>query len=119
MPTHKEENDRIALLQGTLDLLDPEDPALWRLPRPGHCPQHSKTIRGSILRRSRIALPRPAAPGGGSLISAKWGVSENKRKARFYTLTARGRSQLTAKADQWNRLTRAMNLILSPSNKEA
>ena len=39
--------------------------------------------------------------------------------AWFYTLTARGRSELTAKTDQWSRLTRAMNLILSPSNKEA
>ena len=56
-------------------------------------------------------------------ITAKWGVSENNRKARFYSLTAKGREQLTAKISEWQRLTRAMDSILSssrgPSNEEA
>ena len=46
-------------------------------------------------------------------ISAKWGVSENNRKARFYSLTAKGRDQLVEKISEWQRLTRAMELILS------
>ena len=45
-------------------------------------------------------------------ISAKWGVSENNRKARFYSLTAKGREQLVEKTSEWQRLTRAMGLIL-------
>jgi DNA-binding PadR family transcriptional regulator len=45
-------------------------------------------------------------------ISAKWGVSENNRRARFYSLTAKGREQLVDKASEWQRLTRAMSLIL-------
>lgn len=119
MPTHKEENDRIALLQGTLDLL------ILKTLLFGAC--HGQGIARSIQRQSEeaffvdhgslyLALQRLEE---GGLITAKWGVSDNNRKARFYTLTARGRSELTAKADQWNRLTRAMNLILAPSNKEA
>jgi PadR family transcriptional regulator, regulatory protein PadR len=46
-------------------------------------------------------------------ISAKWAVSENNRKARFYSLTSKGRAQLVEKTSEWQRLTRAMGLILS------
>jgi DNA-binding PadR family transcriptional regulator len=53
------------------------------------------------------------------MINAKWGVSENNRKARFYTLTAKGRAQLNAKTSQWNRLKTAMESILSPAGEEA
>jgi DNA-binding PadR family transcriptional regulator len=45
-------------------------------------------------------------------IRAKWGVSENNRKARFYSITAKGREQLVEKTGEWRRLTRAMGLIL-------
>jgi transcriptional regulator len=49
-------------------------------------------------------------------IRAKWGVSENNRKARFYYLTPKGREQLTEKTTEWKRLTRAMGLILDASS---
>jgi PadR family transcriptional regulator PadR len=49
-------------------------------------------------------------------ISAKWGVSENNRKARFYSLTTKGREQLVEKMGEWRRLTRAMGLILEPGS---
>jgi DNA-binding PadR family transcriptional regulator len=39
-------------------------------------------------------------------------VSENNRKARFYSLTPKGREQLAEKTSEWQRLTRAMGLIL-------
>ena len=52
------------------------------------------------------------------LIQAKWGVSENNRKARFYSLTAKGREELLDKTSQWKRLTRAMGLILEPQGEE-
>ena len=45
-------------------------------------------------------------------VSAKWGVSENNRKARFYSLTAKGHQQLIEKTSEWQRLTRAIGLIL-------
>ena len=119
MPTRKEENDRIALLQGTLDLL------ILKTLLFGAC--HGQGIARSIQRQSEevifvdhgslyLALQRLEDSG---MISAKWGVSENNRKARFYSLTAKGRAELNAKADEWRRLTRAMNLILSPTGEEA
>ena len=37
-------------------------------------------------------------------ITASWGVSENNRRARFYTITRRGKRQLAAEADKWDRL---------------
>lgn len=118
MPTRKEESDRIALLQGTLDLL------ILKVLQLG--PVHGQGIARSILRQSDetffvdhgslyLALQRLEDSG---LISAEWGVSENNRKARFYTLTLKGREQLTAKATQWNRLARAMALVLSPNAEE-
>jgi DNA-binding PadR family transcriptional regulator len=50
-------------------------------------------------------------------ISAKWGLSENNRKARFYSLTPKGREQLVEKASEWQRLTRAMGLILDANQR--
>jgi PadR family transcriptional regulator PadR len=118
MPTHRDENDRIALLQGTLDLL------ILRVLLFGAC--HGQGVARAIQQQSQevffvdhgslyLALQRLE---DAELISAKWGVSENNRKARFYTLTAKGRAQLTAKTSQWKRLAKAMELVLSPAPEE-
>jgi PadR family transcriptional regulator PadR len=119
MPTQKEEAERIALLQGTLDLL------ILKTLLFGAC--HGQGIAKAIQRQSEevffvdhgslyLALQRLEDSG---LIGAKWGVSENNRKARFYTLTAKGRAQLAAKTNQWRKLTRAMGLILDAQGEEA
>ena len=119
MPTSAKEKERIALLQGTLDLL------ILKTLLFGPC--HGQGIARTILRQSEevffvdhgslyLALQRLEEK---KMIAANWGVSENNRKARFYTLTPQGRSELNAKTDQWRRLSHAMNLILSPRDKEA
>ena len=46
-------------------------------------------------------------------IRAKWGVSDNNRKARYYELTAAGRKQLAAEREHWSRITRGINLVLT------
>jgi transcriptional regulator len=118
MPT-RNDSDRIALLQGTLDLL------ILRTLLFG--PIHGQGIARAIQRQSEevlvvdhgslyLALQRLE---DSRLIGARWGASENNRKARFYTLTAKGRAHLTAKQNQWNRLTRAMALILGAQREEA
>ena len=112
MTTQKNATDRIALLQGTLDLLILKTLLL------GPC--HGQGVARSIQRQSEevflvdhgslyLALQRLEDK---KWISAKWGVSENNRKARFYSLTAKGREQLVEKTSEWQRLTRAMELIL-------
>jgi len=119
MPTRREETERIALLQGTLDLL------ILKTLLFGAC--HGQGIARAIGRQSEetffvdhgslyLALQRLE---DGKLIRAEWGVSENNRKARFYTLTAKGRSELTAKTTHWNKLTRAMGLILDANALKA
>ena len=45
-------------------------------------------------------------------ISAKWGLSENNRRARFYALTRPGRKQLEAEVAKWERLSSGVNLVL-------
>lgn len=45
-------------------------------------------------------------------IKAEWGVSENNRKAKFYTLTPTGRKQLQAEELSWSKLSTAINLVL-------
>lgn len=113
MTTHINSDDRIRLLQGTLDLLILKTLLLGS--------RHGQGIARSIQSQSEevffvdhgslyLALQRLEDK---KWISAKWGVSENNRKARFYTLTLKGRAQLAQKTSEWQRLTRAVGLILS------
>ena len=51
-------------------------------------------------------------------IRSEWGVSENNRKAKFYTLTRAGRKQLAKEVHQWKQATTIMDRFLSPA-KEA
>jgi transcriptional regulator len=118
MPTRKTDNDRIALIQGTLDLL------ILRTLAIGSC--HGQGIARAIQRQSEevffvdhgslyLALQRLEDKGW---ISAKWGLSQNNRKARFYSLTSKGRAQLAEKTSQWRRLVRAIGMILEPEEQE-
>jgi PadR family transcriptional regulator PadR len=45
-------------------------------------------------------------------VSSYWGASENNRKAKFYKLTTAGRKQLAAETSRWQKMTRAIGLIL-------
>ena len=45
-------------------------------------------------------------------IASDWGTSENNRKARFYSLTEEGRKQLTSEADEFNKLVKAIQLVM-------
>ncbi|HEX5108670.1 MAG TPA: PadR family transcriptional regulator [Vicinamibacterales bacterium] len=113
MSTRKD-RERIALLQGTLDLL------ILRTLVFG--PQHGQGIARAIELQSEKTL----LVDHGSLypalqrleeriwIQAEWGVSDNNRKARFYKLTKQGRKQLADQTSQWRRLTTAIGRILGP-----
>jgi PadR family transcriptional regulator, regulatory protein PadR len=46
------------------------------------------------------------------LLSAEWGLSETGRRAKFYRLTGAGREELTVRAANWERLTRAVNRVV-------
>ena len=119
MPTHKDDAGKTPLLQGTLDLL-----ILRTLILGSH---HGQGIARTIQRQSDdlflvdhgslyLALQRLEEQGW---ISAKWGVSQNNRKARFYKLTAKGRRQLEKKTTQWRRIAGAIARMLDPEEAEA
>jgi PadR family transcriptional regulator, regulatory protein PadR len=119
MPTQQPEGDRIALLQGTLDLL------ILRTLLFGK--EHGQGIARAIQAMSGDellvdhgslypALQRLEAQGW---LAAEWGASSNNRKARFYSLTKAGRKQLTNETKQWERLAAAVGRILSAENKSS
>ena len=47
------------------------------------------------------------------LIGSRWSVTENNRRARYYTLTAKGRERLAAEREEWQRLSGAVNRVLA------
>ena len=105
-------NNKADLLQGTLDLLILK--SLQNEPMHGlgislRIQQMSKDMltveQGSLY----PALYRLEDQGW---IRSEWGVSENNRKAKFYTLTASGRKQLITEEQSWARLSTAINLVL-------
>ena len=112
MSTRTPEPDRVALLQGTLDLL------ILRTLIFG--PQHGQGIARAIEQQAEDALlvdhgslyPALQRLEARGWIGAEWGTSDNNRKARFYTLTKAGRKQLTAQTQQWRRLVAAMGRVL-------
>jgi transcriptional regulator len=110
-----DEKERASLLQGTLDLLILRTLLMGR--------RHGQGIARSIQLQSEevflvdhgslyLALARLEEKGQ---VKAEWGVSENNRKARFYTLTAKGRAQLTKKTGEWQRVAQAIARILAPA----
>lgn len=53
------------------------------------------------------------------LITSEWGESENKRKARFYSLTAAGRKQLKVEAESWSRFSAVVGGVLNAVPEES
>ena len=119
MPTREDKEERTALLQGTLDLLILRTLVLGA--------QHGQGIARLIQRQSDevflvdhgslyLALQRLEDKGW---IDAKWGISENNRRARFYKLTSQGRRRLTDKTAEWKKIAAAMARILGAGESEA
>lgn len=49
------------------------------------------------------------------LVESEWGLTDTNRRAKFYALTARGRSQLAREEAAWEQYTRAVQLVLTPA----
>lgn len=106
---------RVELLQGTLDLI------VLNLLRAG--PANGWDLTRSIQTTSNgafsvnygtlyPALHRLEARGW---IVADWSTTENNRRARFYSLTAAGRRQLTVEQRNWDRFAATLSLFMKPS----
>lgn len=105
-------DDKLNLLQGTLDLI------VLKLLRAGPANGWELTQNIQVVSKRNLdvnygslypALRRLEARG---LVTAEWGVSENNRRARYYTLTPAGRKQLEVERTEWQRFSKALGLIL-------
>jgi len=103
---------QLDLLQGTLDMLILKAVSLG--------PLHGY---GILLRIEQISKDRLAIQQGSlypalyrlehqGLISSEWGESENKRRAKYYHLTAAGKKQLRVEAENWNRMSDVIGEML-------
>jgi PadR family transcriptional regulator PadR len=102
----------VDLVQGTLDLLILKALALE--------PLHGWAIAARIRQLSQDVLlvqqgslyPALQRLEHQGWISAKWGLSDQKRRARFYSLTRAGRKQLDKEAQSWERLAAAVTMVV-------
>lgn len=109
------EHQTLDLLRGTLDLL-----VLKTL---GFEPMHGYAVSKWLRKRTQgllgveesalyQALHRLERRG---LVRSEWGLTETNRRAKIYTLTARGSRQLAAEVENWRLYARAVQLVLSPA----
>lgn len=101
------------LLQGTLDLLILH--ALRRGALHGYAiAQTIHLLSDQVLTVEEGSLyPALARLELDGCISSEWGLSENKRKAKYYNITARGKKALAAQEDSWCRLSAAVQQVLA------
>ena len=111
-------SNNVELLQGTLDMLILKAVSLG--------PLHGY---GTLLRIRQISNSTLQIPQGSlypalyrlehkGWIAGEWGESENKRKAKFYRLTASGKRQLRSETEQWSRLSDAIASVLNARPEE-
>ena len=104
--------EKTDLLQGTLDLLILKVVALGPVHGYG-ISQRIRQISESVLQVQQGSLyPALHRLEKRGWLAAEWGESDNGRQARFYRLSAKGRKQLASEEETWNRLSRAVALIL-------
>jgi transcriptional regulator len=105
--------DQAQLLPGTLDLLILRAASLGPLHGYGILLRIEQISGGALFIEQGALYPGLYRLVRQRLLKAKWGTSENNRRAKFYELTAAGRKRLRKETDGWNRLVAAMASALA------
>jgi transcriptional regulator len=114
-PKRQRYQNRIELLQGTLDLLILRTLSLGPL-HGWAVSERIQQISSDVLRVQQGSLyPALHRLQRRGWIKARWGTSENNRKAKFYELTKAGSRQLEIERSQWEKLTAAVSQVLEMS----
>ena len=100
------------LISGTLDLLILRVVALQPMHGWGIAQRIQQVSREILQVRQGSLYPALHRLELQGWISAEWGESENKRRAKFYSLTKAGRRKLEQEEAQWNKLSSAISLVL-------
>jgi PadR family transcriptional regulator, regulatory protein PadR len=111
----KQGEDRMNMLQGTLDMLILQT-LQWG-------PQHGLDISRTIRTRSEELLRIEAGSlypalhrlEGQGLIGSEWAISQKGQRAKYYRLTRLGKKQLAEEQSKWDRFTRAIGLVMKPN----
>jgi PadR family transcriptional regulator PadR len=111
--------ERLELLQGTLDLLILRTLIFGSQHGQGIARAIQQTSEEELLVEHGALYPALQRLEERKWISARWGTSANNRKARFYSLTAAGRRQLVKETTKWRRLASAIGRILEPEAEES
>jgi PadR family transcriptional regulator len=114
----KRYQNRIELLQGTLDMLILQ--TLQWGPRHGYgLSQSIRTNSGEILKVDTGSLyPALHRLERAKWVAAEWKVSENNQRTRVYRLTAKGKKQLISERSRWAQLSDAIAGVLNPAKVE-
>src|SRR5687768_10332008 len=113
----KQRRDRIAVLQGTLDMLILQT-LQWG-------PQHGLRIAQGIRQKSEELLRIEAGSLYPALhrleqqgwLQSEWKVSEKGQRAKYYQLTRSGKKQLIAEEGKWERFVKAIALVMRPTER--
>ncbi|HYL98564.1 MAG TPA: PadR family transcriptional regulator [Blastocatellia bacterium] len=107
-PVADSDNKSGDLVQGTLDMLVLK--ALARGPLHGYAvAEWIEQTSGDVLKVEEGALyPALHRLELRGLLASKWGISENNRRAKYYSLTQTGRKHLSAQTERWDRVTAAI-----------
>ena len=111
-------NEHAQILPGTLDLLILKAVSLGPLHGYGVLLRIGQISGQALLIEQGALYPALFRLVRQGLLKAKWGVSENNRRAKFYELTAGGRKRLGEETDGWNRLATAMSAALGTRPEE-
>ena len=107
-----------SLLPGTLDLLILKAASLGPLHGYGILLRIGQISGGALAIEQGALYPALFRLERQGLLATEWGVSENNRRAKFYTLTAAGRKRLREETAGWERLVNAMGAALKARPEE-
>jgi PadR family transcriptional regulator PadR len=106
------------LLQGTLDLLILKAISLGPLHGYGVLLRIQQISHDKLQIQQGSLYPALYRLEHQGIITSEWGESENKRRAKYYRLTAAGRRRLQQELAYWQRLSEAIGLVLSAASED-
>ncbi len=112
------ENDRVQLLQGTLDMLILQTLVLGSLHGHGIATTIQRSSEDVLLVDHGSLYPALQRLERAGLIESEWGRSGNNRRARYYRLTRAGRKRLVTETSKWEKLIGAVARVLKGAQRE-